>query len=231
MEQFAGGQSLVDKSMKGYKNSTCSCVETELIELCKEYLNEQFDQAILRERITALVNAKYDASEYSFAYMLLCGYMNLFSEYEPDEWSFRSNVEKVLSEIENEPYISETWLVRLEETENENINLLYECWNRSEGGDLKNNERIYRELGRIEKSKIQCPASIRDIIYNSIISFMSMWDPSSADIWVNHAIGADTCQKHKTGDKLNDLFDIWYGKEKLFFQFNYIAGDIYICML
>ena len=231
MEQFAGGQSLVDKSMKGYKNSTCSRVETELIELCKEYLIEQFDQAILRERTKALVNAKYDASEYSFAYMLLCGYMNLFSEYEPDEWSFRSNVEKVLSEIENEPYISETWLVRLEETENENINLLYECWNRSEGGDLKDNERIYRELGRIEKSKIQYPASIRDVIYNSIISFMSMWNFSSADIRVNHAIARDACTNHKTGDKLNDLFDIWFGKEKLFFQFNYIAGDIYICML
>ena len=231
MEQFAGGQSLVSESMKEYKNSNCSRVETELIALCKEYLIEQFDQTILRDRIKALVNAKYDASEYSFAYMLLCGYMNLFSEYEADEWSFRSNVEKVLSEIENEPYISETWLVRLEETENENINLLYKCWNRSEDGDLKDNERIYRELERIEKSKIQCPSSIRDVIYNSIISFMSMWDPSSADIRVNHAIARDACTNHKTGDKLNDLFDIWYGKEKLFFQFNYIAGDIYICML
>ena len=217
--------------MKGYKEINCSRVEMELIELCKEYLNEQFDQAIFRERITALVNAKYDASEYSFAYMLLCGYMNLFSEYEPDEWAFRSNVEKVLSEIENEPYISETWLVRLEETENENINLLYEFWNRSEDGDLKDNERIYRELERIEKSKIQNPASIRDVMYNSIISFMSMWDPSSEDIWVNHAIGTDACTNHKTGDKLNYLFDTWFGKEKLFFQFNYIAGDIYICIL
>ena len=231
MEQFAGGQSLVSESMKEYKNSNCSRVETELIALCKEYLIEQFDQTILRDRIKALVNAKYDASEYSFAYMLLCGYMNLFSEYEADEWSFRSNVEKVLSEIENEPYISETWLVRLEETENENINFLYECWNRSEDGDFKDNEHISRELERIEKSKIQCPSSIRDVIYNSIISFMSMWDPSSADIRVNHAIARDACTNHKTGDKLNDLFDIWYGKEKLFFQFNYIAGDIYICML
>ena len=217
--------------MKGYKNINCSHVETELIELCKAYLNEQFDQAIFREKITALVNEKYDASEYSFAYMLLCGYINLFSEYELDEWTFRINVEKVLSEIENEPYISETWLVRLEETENENINLLYEFWNRSEDGDLKDNERIYRELERIEKSKIQNPASIRDVMYNSIISFMSMWDPSSEDIWVNHAIGTDACTNHKTGDKLNYLFDTWFGKEKLFFQFNYIAGDIYICIL
>ena len=216
--------------MKGYKNSNCSRVETELIELCKEYLIEQFDQAILRERIKALVNAKYDASEYSFAYMLLCGYMNLFSEYEPDEWSFRSNVEKVVSEIENEPYISETWLVRLEETENENINFLYECWNRSEDGDFKDNEHIYRELERIEKSKIQYPDSIRDVIYNSIVSLISMWD-SSSDIWVNHSRGTDTCTNYKTGDKLNYLFDIWFGKEKLFFQLNYVAGNIYICML
>ena len=217
--------------MKGYKNIHCSRVETELIELCKAYLDEQFDQVIFRERTTALVHAKYDASEYSFAYMLLCGYVNLFSEYEPDEWSFRRNVEKVLSEIENQPYISETWLVRLEKTENENINLLYECWNRSEDGDLIDNERIYRELERIEKGKIQYPVSIRDVMYNSIISFMSMRDPSSGDIWVNHAIGTDACTNHKIGDKLNSLFDIWFGKEKLFFQFNYIAGDIYICIL
>lgn len=45
--------------MKGYKNIHCSCVETELIELCKAYLDEQFDQVIFRERITALVHAKY----------------------------------------------------------------------------------------------------------------------------------------------------------------------------
>ena len=63
MEQFAGGQSLVSESMKEYKNMNCSRVETELIALCKEYLIEQFDQVILRERIKALVNAKYDASE------------------------------------------------------------------------------------------------------------------------------------------------------------------------
>ena len=220
----------VCESMKGYKNINCTRVETELIKLCKAYLNEQFDQAIFRERITALVNAKYDASEYSFAYMLLCGYINLFSEYEPDERTFRINVEKVLSEIENEPYISETWLVRLEETENENINFLYECWNRSEDGDLKDNERIYRELERIEKSKIQYPSSIRDVIYNSIVSLISMWD-SSSDIWVNHSRGTDTCTNYKTGDKLNYLFDIWFGKEKLFFQLNYVAGNIYICML
>lgn len=50
-------------SMKGYKNINCSHVETELIELCKAYLNEQFDKAIFHERIAALVNAKYDASE------------------------------------------------------------------------------------------------------------------------------------------------------------------------
>ena len=217
--------------MKGYKNINCSRVETELIELCKEYLNEQFDQSVFRERITALVNAKYDALEYSFAYMLLCGYINLFSEYEPDEWTFRSNVEKVLSEIENEPYISETWLVRLEETANANIELLYKYWSGSADGDLKDKEHIYRELERIENSKVQYPDSIRDVIYNCIISLMSMWEPSSADIWVNHSRGTDACTNHKIGDKLNYLFDIWFGKEKLFFQFNYIAGDIYICML
>jgi hypothetical protein len=144
---------------------------------------------------------------------------------------FRINVEKILSEIENKPYVSESWLVCLEETENENIELLHAYWSGSADGDLKDKEHIYRELERIEKSKIQYPASIRDVIYNSIISFMSMWDPSSADIRVNHAIARDACTNHKTGDKLNDLFDIWYGKEKLFFQFNYIAGDIYICML
>ena len=217
--------------MKGYKNINCSRVETELIALCKEYLIEQFDQVILRERIKALVNAKYDASEYSFAYMLLCGYINLFSEYEPDEWTFRSNIEKVLSEIENEPYISETWLVSLEETANAYIELLYKYCSGSADGDLKDKEHLYRELERIENSKVQYPDSIRDVIYNCIISLMSMWEPSSADIWVNHSRGTDACTNHKIGDKLNYLFEIWFGKEKLFFQFNYIAGDIYICML
>ena len=48
--------------MKGYKNINCSRVETELMELCKEYLKEQFDQAVFRERAKALVDAKYDAS-------------------------------------------------------------------------------------------------------------------------------------------------------------------------
>ena len=155
----------------------------------------------------------------------------MISEYEPDEWTFRSNVEKVLSEIENEPYISETWLVRLEETANANIELLYKYWSGSADGDLKDKEHIYRELERIENSKVQYPDSIRDVIYNCIISLMSMWEPSSADIWVNHSRGTDACTNHKIGDKLNYLFDIWFGKEKLFFQFNYIAGDIYICML
>lgn len=218
-------------SMKEYKSSCCSIVETEVIDVCKEYLNAQIDQAAFRERTMALVRAKYDASEYSFAYLLICGFLNLFSEYEPDDEVFRNHIEKVLSEIEKKPYISESWHVLLEKTENANIELLHEHWSGSASGDLKDKEHIYLELERIEKSKIQYPNSIRDVIYNSIISLMSMWEPSSADICVNHSIGMDVCTNHKTNAKLKYLFDIWFGKEKLFFQFNYVAGNVYICVL
>ncbi len=217
--------------MKGYKNINCSHVETELIELCKAYLNEQFDQSVFRERAKALGDSKYDASDYSFAYLLMRGFLNLFSEYEPDDKMFRIHVEKILSEIENKPYVSESWFVRLEETQNTNVELLYEYWSGSADGALKDKEHMCRELERIEKSKIQHPDSIRDVIYNCIISLMSTWEPSSADVWVNHSEGADACANHKTEAKLNYLFDIWFGKEKIFFQFHYVAGAVYICIL
>jgi len=140
-------------------------------------------------------------------------------------------VEKVLFEIGNKPYISESWHVLLEKTEDANMERLYAYWSGSADGDCKDEERMYREFERIENSKIPYPASIRDVLYNSILSLLSIWDPSSAEICVNHSIGTDACTNFNTNDKLKYLFAIWFGKEKLFFQFHYAAGNVCICIM
>lgn len=210
--------------------NNCTTPLRELKELCRKYLNNQIDQTTYLEKINELKKS-YEAdgtADFSFEYLLICGYLNLFSEYSPNEKIFGIDVEKLLSKIEKNPYISESWLVTFKKNHNKDIELLYKYWTDSVPETDKEKDSMMLEMEKILNNKIPYPCSVRDVVYNSILAIMSMKEPDSEMIWANHSVGADNCSNQKIGHKLNYLFDVWFGKAQLFFEFNYVAGNVYI---
>ena len=213
--------------------NNCRCVEKKLKNICQDYLNKQIDQGIFRKRIADLEETYrvYSGSDFSFAYLLLCGYSSMFSEYEPDDNRFQLNVKEVLLKIENKCYISQSWFVAMEKTENSNIELLWKYWNESVNNMDEANEYMIRETENILENPIVYPDGVRDVIYNNILALLSMWEPSSGRIWVNHTVGNDDIDSEKVRDKLNQLFRIWFGEEKLLFQFNFADGNVHLWIM
>lgn len=212
------------------RENSCRRLAEELAMICREYLNKRIDRKSFW-KINADLKETYRATgeaDFSFAYLLLCGYLNMFSEFEPDDNSFANNVKEVLSKLENGGYIGESWLVTFANKENRNTELLFKYWN---GSVNSADENFKHEIEIILNNPIIHPNSVRDLIYNNIISLLSMWECGSGTIWINHTVGSNADNSEKLKDKLNNLFNILLGKEKLMFWFNYFNGNVCVSIM